>query len=874
MRTRVLRGYVIPSLLFPVNALDQQLSKSENKIKTLLHEEDTMIRATHFSGAGGSEIVQRRTALIDRVLRDAHGSLASTGAMPALLAIGGYGRGELNPHSDIDIMFLCRDEADRHRSPELLYMLWDAGLDVGYSVRTIKECVSLARQDVKIRTSLLESRLVAGDHLLYHSFLKLMQSEVFYWKASTFIKDKVAERNATRLKFGGSLYLREPNIKDGEGGLRDIHTALWISIVHFRITALAELVARGIITTGQFAVFQRSRNFLWQLRNGMHYLSGRKNDHLTFDLQERVAQDFHYRDSAHLLAVERFMKAYFIHARNIREFTSIVVAAVLKKPTRQWFERTLSLGQFKLVGRTLVPISDEVCGQDPALIMKAFQIAQSHHAVLSDRMRSQIRHCCIDDRTRTSSTASTAFLDILNNVDSLAETLVLMKDLRFLGRYLPEFRAIQALARHDYYHLYTVDEHILLAIRNLQDLWSGNYPGRKMLFDAFRELPRRWILILTVLLHDLGKAYRHEHEQKGADLAVVILERLGVAGEDRDRVLFLIRNHLVMANLSQRRELTDQKVIVDFSLLVGDRENLAMLYLLTYADISAVNPTAWTQWKATLLQDLYLKTLNYLDKSTLPVEDEPVRLAGASRKIRDAAAGMYSAEEIGSFLAAMSDQYILTTSVNRAIDHLGMMTRLPDEQLIIQYRHFPEKGYTELTVCAYDAYGMFYRTAGAIASKNLNILRAQVYTSRTGVMIDTFRLTDPEGKFCDYEEAWESVREELRVALTRGSRPPAPGLYASLQVIPGAVTPDVDFDNETSETFTIIDITGRDRIGFLYQVTKTLYDLNLDIGSAKIVTEGSRVLDSFYVTDLFRKKIIDTVRLVKIKDALLKVIGS
>jgi [protein-PII] uridylyltransferase len=328
-----------------------------------------------------------------------------------------------------------------------------------------------------------------------------------------------------------------------------------------------------------------------------------------------------------------------------------------------------------------------------------------------------------------------------------------------------------------------------------------------------------------------------------------------------------------MALLSQRRELSDRKVIADFSRLVRDRENLAMLYLLTYADISAVNPTAWTQWKAALLQDLFLRTLNYLAASEHTVEEERARLIAASDRIRNAAEGEFSSAEIDAFLAAMPDQYILTTSTRRVTEHMGMMKKLPEKQLIIRYRHFPERGYTELTVCAYDAYGMFYRTAGTIASKNLNILRAQVFTSKNGVMIDTFQITGPEGKFFDYEDAWESVRAELRAALISGYKLPEPGRYASTQSPPAAITPAVTFDNETSEAFTIIDITARDRVGFLYLVAKILYDLNLDIGSAKIVTEGSRVMDSFYVTNLFKKKIDEDVRLEKIRETLLKAIG-
>jgi [protein-PII] uridylyltransferase len=853
---------------------EQSTSTYDGSIKELLDEENTAIRNAHFAGASGDEVVQRRTSLIDRVLREAYNGAAAAGPMPTLLAIGGCGRGELNPYSDVDIMFLCKDDEDRQRSPKLLYPLWDAGLDVGYSVRTVKECVSLAQQDNKIRTSLMESRLIAGDTDIYDSFFKTMQSEVFYRKASLFIADKVSGRLATRHKFGGSIYLREPNIKEGEGGLRDFHTALWVAFVHYRVSSLGELVGLGIVTEGQYSVFLRSRNFLWRLRNEMHFISGRKNDHLTYDLQERVAKDFHYRDSADLLSVERFMKSYFLHARNIREFSNIVLDAVLRKPMRRWFSRTVPVGPFKLVGRALLPESLETCRNNPALIVSAFEIVQSRHAVFSDQLRSMVRGCRIGNEVRTSAEASKAFLSIMNNPDGLWETLNLMKDLRFLGRYIPEFRAIQALAKHDYYHRYTVDEHILLAIKNLQNLWTGSYPTLTTLSDAFKGIKKRWVLFLAVLLHDLGKVYRHEHEFKGVDLAAGILSRLGVIGEDRKRILFLIKNHLVMTTLSQRRELTDNKVITDFSQLVRDRENLAMLYLLTFADISAVNPSAWTQWKAGLLQDLYIRTLSHLDASAHAVEEERTRLLAATDNVRKAAAKLFSPIEIDVFLAAMPDQYLRHTSLHKVIDHMGMMKRLPDEQLEIRHRHYPERGYTELTICAYDAYGMFYRTAGTIASKNLNILRAQVYTSKTGVMIDTFQITDSEGKLYDYEPAWQSVHLELRKALMSKSKPPEPRLYASHTVFPGEITPTVEFDNKASNSFTIIDIMARDGVGFLYRVTKALYDLNLDIGSAKIVTEGARVMDSFYVTDLLRNKITDNTRLEKIRETMMKVLES
>ena len=839
-------------------------------IKSFLAEEESLIRNAHFCGAGGSEVVQRRTALIDRTLKALYEPLRETGIMPVLIAIGGYGRGELNPFSDIDILFLCRDDRDREQAPRMLYALWDAGLDIAYSVRTIKECIDLSRQDNKIRTSLLESRLLAGDPDIYRTYLRQMQAEVFYRKPQSYISEKIAERSATRQKYGVSVYLREPNIKESAGGLRDFHSASWLAFTHFRVSTFSELVSQGVISAGQLAIFFRSRNFLWRLRNEVHYLTGRKNDHLTFDLQEAAARDFHYRDSAHLMAVERFMKSYFLHARNIQEFSRIVTERVLPAPKRSWFGRPQTLGPFTLVGKTLVPADEEQLRASPELFLDAFEIYQTRHAAFSERLKNLIAASRFGDPVRSSPPASRAFLAILNNPERLSDTLGLMKDCKFLGRYLPEFRAIQALARRDFYHTYTVDEHILTAIRALEDVWQGRYPALSTLFDAMKKIERRWVLMLTVLLHDLGKASRSGHEHRGKEIAEGILVRLGVTGRDREKVLFLVENHLLMAALSQRRELSDRKVISEFARTVGDVDTLTMLYLLTYADLSAVSPAAWTPWKATLLQDLFLRTLGYFERAGGAEEEVHARVAAASQRLAAAAQGSFSEKEINGFLEAMPVHYLITTSLKKQLEHLGMVRRLAGETLVITHRHLPERGYTELTVCAYDAYGMFYRTAGTIASQNLNILRAQVYTARNGIMIDSFQITDAGGNITEHEDIWRTVTAHLREVLIGQRRPPEPGPSPFSRDIAATVPVSVKFDNDSSDALTIIDISARDRVGLLYRITKALYDLNLDVASAKIVTEGVRVIDAFYVSDLLRAKITDPERLAKISDALLK----
>ncbi len=843
-------------------------------IRALLQEENARIRETHFSGAGGSEIVQRRTALIDRTLRDLHRSISAEGPLPAVVAIGGYGRGELNPYSDIDILLLCRDEEERKQAPRLLYALWDAGLDIGYSVRTIGECVDLARKDLKIRTSLLESRLLAGDDAHFGRYQGQMASEVFHYRSRDFVAEKIAERNSVRQKYGGSLFLREPNIKESAGGLRDLHTALWLAFTHFRIRSFPELVSQGVLTARNLAVLLRSRNFLWRLRNELHYLSGRKNDHLTFDLQETAARDFRYRDSRDLEAVERFMKSYFIHARNVLEISSAVTGSVLPPPRKSWFDRSMTVGVFTVTGKLLFPRAEEDVRDRPDRIMEAFHIFQERHAVFSPTLQRLVASCRVSDADRRSPDVARVFLAILDRPDRLAETLTVMKETRFLGTYLPEFRAIQALGRRDYFHVYTVDEHILHAVGNLERLWQGRHPAPSMLNEAAAAVRRRWILVLAVLLHDLGKVFRSDHEARGRAVAEGVLDRMGVQGADRERVLLLVEQHLTMSTLSQRRELTDHNVVGGFARMVRDRENLAMLYVLTYADMASVSATTWTPWRASLLEDLYLRTLRYFEHGRVTDEEMRQRAAAGIAKLKKAAAGRFGEEKVDAFVKAMPPHYLQSASTERMLRHLAMTERLLAEGLIIDHRQRRDRGYTEVTVCAYDAYGMFYRTAGAISAQNLNILRAQVYTGKNGIMIDTFQVSAADGGMVPYEEVWQALTTDLRMVLSGSRRPSEAPMYVRAREGSPAVPTEVEFDNETSETLTIIDITARDRVGLLYLITRTLYELNLDIASAKIATEGTRALDTFYVSDLLRNKITDPVRQERIRNALITALDT
>lgn len=843
-------------------------------LKAALTEGETMLQADHSAGAGGNVIVQRRTALIDRALKDIYRLHETSYPLPTLVAIGGYGRGELNPFSDIDIMLLCRDERQRERASPLLYSFWDAGLDIGYSVRTAAECVELARNDVRIRTSLLESRFISGDTSFFESYLKRMHADVFQRKTAQFIAEKIAERSAARQKYGGSIYLREPNIKESPGGLRDVHMARWLAMSRYRISSFGDLVAHNIISPSELALYHRTLNFLWRVRNEIHYLSGRKNDQLTYDLQETAAKDFRYRDSFHLMAVERFMKSYFLHARNIQQFSRMITERCLPPPRRPAFGRPRSFDGFLVMGKTLLLPPGVSYAERPDKVLEGFEICRERGLVFSEGLRHLVLSIRIDEKGRGSEAMRKLFLALLDRPEGLSATLTLMRDLKFLGKYIPEFRAVQGLARHDYFHLFTVDEHILTALRVLEDLWAGRQQGLATLSHALHSLKRRWVLMFAVLLHDLGKFYRDHHDRRGGVIARKVLDRVGIEGGDRERILFLVESHLLMSDLSQRRELSDGAVITDFAAKVGDAENLSLLYLLTYADMAAVSPSSWTPWKATLLQDLYLRTLERFEHPVSRTEDGLQRLDALGKRMRTEAGDVYSAQELDAFLATMPRHYLLATPFESLLEHLALVRRLPEERLVIQHRHLRDRGCTELTICAYDAYGMFFRAAGTIAAHNLSIVRAKVFTARNGVMMDTFEITGADGSMVSHDEIWETVHCDLREALVNGRRPPESRITGYERKTPGIVLPSVSFDNVTSDTLTIIDITARDRVGLLYRIARTLFELNIDIASAKITTEGIKAIDAFYVGDLFGAKITDPDRMDKIRDALMAVLSE
>jgi len=848
------------------------------------------VRESHFSGAGGMAVVREITALTDRLLQSVFDMAAEdavregAGRGWTLIAVGGYGRGELNPFSDVDIMFLGRQgasEKDRALPTKALHMMWDLGLNLGYSVRCAEDCVSLARNDFTIMTSLLEARYICGEKDIFDDFIRKISAGMRPKSVEEYIREKLAERAKRHKKHGDSVFLREPNLKEGAGGLRDIHAALWISRMKYGADTLRALVGKGILKENEWRRLRGAKDYLLRLRSELHYLSGHRQDTLTYELQEKAAVDFGYTPRPDRMAVENFMRAYYLRARGVSEITHDVIERALDKSQgRRWSFLPVTKKKldedFYVIGRSLCVSGEarEKFAARPEMIIEAFSHSQAQGMPMSDNLKESVKENLrlIDRKAREARAAGKVFLDILGRLDRLHATLDLMHGMKVLGRYLPEFGAVSALVQHDLYHRYTVDEHSLLAVKKIEDLLAADglaYPEFK---EALLGVRDRQTLMLALLLHDTGKALGSSHSEKGARLALQAALRLGMEAPRAGQVEFLVRNHLLMSHISQRRELSDPKVMENFCRIVDRRDLLDMLYLITYADMSTVGPELFNDWKMMLLKELYERASAYLKDRTSVLAYEKGRVAGL-REIVTAevrARKMGSAAEVKRFLDNMPVQYLLSVPGETAVRHFGLSKGIKGSDIIID-QVTNKRGYADMTVILHDMPGLFFSCAGTLAANNVNILSAQIFTGKDGVVIDTLQVTDYTKKASPDDDLWEKVKADMVKVLTGQVKVeqlmPARSAYAkrtTLKEIPARVL----VDNEESDRFTVVEVFAADRVGLLHDITRTLYNLGCYIASAKVDTDSDLVVDVFYVTDIFRQKIEDPNRVKTIKNSL------
>lgn len=887
-----LEGY-FPPTLFGTRAgsfQEQRLALLEGAGAFLRHYQE-LIRADHRQGASGKQVVADLTLLADTLIevlfRAASSDLPDKGHnWCALIALGGYGRSQLNPRSDIDIMFYYSGkgkEFSEQLSERMLYLLWDLGLDVGYSVRNVRHCLDIAEQDITARTALLDSRFLVGNPISYQEYEKMVLDKVLAWQSKAYIRQKM-EENARRLgRYGSSVYLLEPNIKEGEGGLRDLHTAIWIAQVKFKGRSMADLVAKSIMTEREQIEFDRAFDYLWRIRNELHYLSNGKNEQLRFDQQEKIARFLGYCDDGKALAVEQFMQDYYAHATHVEEISSRLIAKVLQHDespvdtVAACMVRQIGEG-FYVLGRELRLREEDLFVRDPAMMMRAFRLAQVHEVNLSLQIKILIRDNLhrLNDRIRRSRVMVDNFMDILRDQKGPLKSLRDMHHLRFLNHFIPEFGRIYCKVQHDAYHIYTVDIHSLFAIAELSKLWEGIYAeDLPQLTQVANDIEKRELLLLAILLHDVGKGEGRDHCNKGADLMPTVARRLGLNREDSRRLEFLVRHHLQMAHISQRRDLHDDRLIVEFARLMGMSENLKMLYLLTFADLRAVGPDVWSGWKGMLLQELYEKTHLVLERGNFLQEMKSEKVRNRKRKVAGLLADEFDAKLISDRLRHMSTRYLLAYRSDVIADHTRLILRNRNRLLTFRVETEPDGAYNQVTVVTRDVPGLFASITGAMAAFGLNILGAQIFTQRDGTALDILQVQGAGGQPLADAQRWQQVEETL-LGILEGriqveeliGRRKKPVFWG--QPHHPMVSSRIDVDNQVSAEYTVVDIYTHDKIGLLYRITRTFRDLSLYIGVAKISTKVDQVADTFYIQDIFGHKLTDPQRLEELCERLLK----
>ncbi len=800
-----------------------------------------------------------------------------------LIAVGGYGRGEMAPFSDVDIAFLMPYKQTSWAEQvieSILYTLWDLGLKVGHSSRSLDEMVRMAKSDLTIRTALLESRYVWGDQLLYDEASARFDKDVVAGTARSFVTEKLAERDARHKRMGDSRYMVEPNLKEGKGGLRDLHTLFWIGKYIHRVQSVADLVDRGLLTKTELRQFQKAENFLWAVRCHLHALTGRAEERLTFDVQREIAARMHYADRPGRSAVERFMQHYFLIAKQVGDLTGVFLAhlddSFAPKGRRfslAGFRRsTRNLRGFVLDrGRLALP-AENWFAADPVRLIEVFALADQHGLEIHPQtMRAANRDAkLIDARIRNDPRANALFLDVLTSKRDPETVLRWMNEATVFGRFVPDFGRVVAQMQFDMYHHYTVDEHSIRAIGLLARIEKGDLDGDHPLVTAImRQIVSRRVLYASVLLHDIAKGRGGDHSVLGAEVAMKLCPRFGMTPAETETVAWLVRWHLIMSNTAFKRDLSDFKTIIDFAEHVQSPERLRLLLALTVVDIRAVGPGVWNSWKRQLLSNLFTAA------------EEVLRLGHkqTGRKERIAAKQEALAERLGWTDATferlrkrLPESYWIAEPDDILESNARHIADAGDSSLAIAAKVYPARGATLVTVYAADHPGLFFRMAGAIHLAGGSIIDARIHTTRDGMALDNFLVQDPFGQPFDEEQRLKRIEQAIEDALAnrhalteRLAARPLPRTRAEAFDI----APNVLIDNRASNRYTVIEVNARDRPALLNALAYALFQSKVTIHSAHIATYGERAVDTFYVTDLTGDKITSDARLKALESALL-----
>jgi [protein-PII] uridylyltransferase len=811
----------------------------------------------------------------------------------AVVATGGYGRGLQAPGSDIDLLFLLpykQTAWGESIAEAILYCLWDMGLKVGHATRSIDECIRQSKADMTIRTAILEARYLLGDRALFDELVARFDDEVQRNTAAEFVAAKLAEREERHRRAGQSRYLVEPNVKDGKGGLRDLHTLFWIAKYVYRVREPAELIRHGVFDRQEYRLFRRCEDFLWSVRCHMHFLTGRAEERLSFDIQREIALRLGYTAHPGLRDVERFMKHYFLIAKDVGDLTAILCAELENSHAKSVPVLSRVMARLRPAKRTRLPDNDDFLVEnnridlananafrrDPLNLIRIFYLAQKRNlAFHPDAMRAITRSLkLIDTKVRESPEANRLFLDILTSSNDPETVLRRMNESGVLGTFVRAFGRIVAMMQFNMYHHYTVDEHLLRCIGVLQEIETGASADSPLANELIHKIQpaNRKVLYVTLFLHDIAKGRPEDHSIAGARVAKRVCPRLGFSSAETDLCAWLIENHLVMSSVAQSRDLSDRKTIENFASVVQSAERLKLLTVLTTADIKAVGPGVWNGWKAQLIRTLYYETEPVITGGFSEV-NRAQRVAAAQAEFREAMSD-WPKEELEAYIGKLYPPYWLKVDLPNKIEHARFVRQADagKKTLATRVDYDAERGVTELTLLCPDHPWLLSIVAGACAVAGANIVDAQIYTTTDGRALDTISLRrefdrdeDEQRRAARIAESIEqALRGELRLPEVVRKRAAPKGRIRAF-----ALEPTVTINNQWSHRYTMVEVTGLDRTGLLYELTATLSKLNLNIASAHVATFGERVVDVFYVTDLLGAQITSPTRQAAIKRALI-----
>ena len=870
--------------------MDHEIESLED-IERFFRNGQEWLRKQHEEGMSGEEFCRSRSSLMDSVLGRLWNRALDLQEDPkshsglSLVAVGGYGREELSPYSDIDLLFLHLPGNGKDLKgwiQALLHPLWDWGLTVGYTVQTPKDSWRAAQRDLDLLLSFLDARWVGGDKATYLRFKEDFSRGLKSGKEKEVILKIQQSAVARHIKFGDSVFVLEPEVKEGKGGLRDYHAAFWSAEIKYHIRSAQEFTDRGLLSEREGETYSRALGFLWRVRNQLHYVHGRREDRLSFEDQEAMARALGYKGEDAFQSTESFLKDYFNQALQVHHLSWNMMEKCLNEAAssgRIWGRKTppeIAPGFFLYRGR-LALTDPSSLDRNPFFLWQAFETIHRHGMEMSATLKEAIsqRLDLVSERFRVAQESTKTFLSFFERPGHLYQVLEEMHETGFLRRFLPEFERVHCHIQYDRYHLYPVDVHSLYAVLELENLEKKSAAATwPLLQELIKEIVDPGLLKLAALVHDLGKADGPSHALRGEKIAESIGSGLGLSTERIDILRFLVREHLAFAEVAQRRDLNDENLIFRFAQTMGDGEQLKMLYLLVFADLRAVGPSAWTAWKDTLLRELFLKTLHLLEKGEGLRKEDRERAIRLQREVMELLRGQVFPPKVSDYLVNIPSRHYQVHDARAIGRQILMAERLADQTVVLDAEEKPEEGYDEITVVARDEPGLFAKICGAMTANLLNILSAQISTWENGIAVDQFRVQSLIEEGLLQPRRWSKLQEDLKkvlegkVEVTSLLQEMVPPLFHRYS--PPRFTTRIEVDNSVSDFYTVVEVFTHDRPGLLYQIAHKIFEMGLNLWMARISTKVDQVVDVFYIQDLSGEKVEDEEKTSMIKRDLLE----